>query len=105
MGTEHQGVGEHASRVAAPALGRHHVVADVAAGPGQGGGQLVPDQRRQPTFGRDGSAQVKTFTARAITRPSTAMEISDWTAMAILAQGTSGMTSVGLNAADEVSER
>ena len=49
--------------------------------------------------------QVKTFTARAITRPSTAMEISDWAAMAILAHGTSGMTSVGLNAADEVSER
>jgi DNA-directed RNA polymerase specialized sigma24 family protein len=42
--------------------------------------------------------QVKMLTARATTRPRIASEISDWTAIANLAQGTRGMTSVGLKA-------
>ena len=40
----------------------------------------------------------KTLTARAMTRPSTASEMKDWTVMAIFAHGTSGITSVGLKA-------
>ena len=40
----------------------------------------------------------KTLTARAMTRPSTASEMKDWTVIAIFAHGTSGITSVGLKA-------
>ena len=38
------------------------------------------------------------MTARAITRPRMPIEMSDCTLIAIYAQGTSGITSVGLNA-------
>ena len=42
--------------------------------------------------------QVNTFTARAMTRPSTVSEISDCTAIMSFAQFFMGITSVGLNA-------
>jgi hypothetical protein len=41
---------------------------------------------------------VKTLTARAMTSPRMASEMTDCTAIAILAHGTSGIASVGLNA-------
>ncbi len=44
-------------------------------------------------------------TARAITRPKTAIEMSDCTPMAAFAQKTSGITSVGLKAKPFVSPR
>ena len=51
------------------------------------------------------AAHANTFTARAITRPSSASEISDCTVMAILAQGASGIASVGLKAVAFVKPR
>ena len=45
------------------------------------------------------------FTARAITRPRIAIEISDWRAIVSLAQGASGIASVGLNAVAFVKAR
>ena len=54
---------------------------------------------------RSAIAQVNTFTARAITRPRIASEISDCTAIAILAHGASGMASVGLKAVALVTPR
>ena len=52
-----------------------------------------------------GDAQVKMFTARAITSPRIAIEISDWTVIVSLAQGASGIASVGLNAVAFVKAR
>jgi hypothetical protein len=46
-----------------------------------------------------------TFTARATTSPRMAIEITDWIAIVILAQGTSGITSVGLSAVALVKAR
>ena len=54
--------------------------------------------RRSPRY-------VNTFTARATTRPRIASETKACTAIAILAHGTSGMTSVGLNAVALVKPR
>ena len=51
------------------------------------------------------AAHANTFTARAITRPRSAREISDCTVMAILAQGASGIASVGLKAVAFVKPR
>jgi hypothetical protein len=48
---------------------------------------------------------VKTFTARAMTSARMAIEMSAYTAMVILAQGTSGMASVGLKAVAFVKPR
>ena len=45
------------------------------------------------------------LTARAITRPKTAIEMSDCTPIAAFAPGTSGITSVGLKAKPFVSPR
>ena len=45
------------------------------------------------------------FTARAITSPRTTSEISACTAIVILAQGASGIASVGLNAVALVKPR
>ena len=45
------------------------------------------------------------FTARAITRLRMQREMSDCTPIAILAHGTSGITSVGLNAVAFVKPR
>ena len=46
-----------------------------------------------------------TFTARAMTRPTTASEISDWSDIVSFAHTATGMTSVGLNAVLVVSPR
>jgi hypothetical protein len=46
-----------------------------------------------------------TFTARAMTRPTTASEISDWSAMVSFAHTATGITSVGLKAVLVVSPR
>ena len=47
---------------------------------------------------RIGGLYVNTFTALAITSPSTVREMSDCNAMVSLAHAVTGMTSVGLNA-------
>ncbi len=53
----------------------------------------------------DALGHENTFTARAITRPTTASEITDWSAIVNFAQMVMGMTSVGLNAVLVVSPR
>ena len=51
------------------------------------------------------SSQASTLTARATTSPRMTNETRDCTPMTILAQGASGMTSVGLKAIELVSPR
>jgi hypothetical protein len=53
----------------------------------------------------DAIGHLKTFTARAMTRPRITRETTDWMAIAILAHGASGITSVGLNAVAFVNPR
>lgn len=49
--------------------------------------------------------QARTLTARAMTSPRMTRETMDWRVMTLLAQGASGMTSVGLNAVELVNPR
>ncbi|HEX2422448.1 MAG TPA: hypothetical protein VHN56_04765 [Actinomycetota bacterium] len=52
-----------------------------------------------------GLTHVKMFTARATTSPKITSEMSSSSAIESLAQGTSGIASVGLNATAEVKDR
>jgi len=63
--------------------------------------RLLVEASRQPTR----VDHAKTFTARAMTSPRTVSEMTDCTAIAILAHGTSGIASVGLNAVALVNPR
>lgn len=49
--------------------------------------------------------QARTLTARAMTSPRMTSETMDWRVMTLLAQGVSGMTSVGLKAVELVNPR
>lgn len=52
-----------------------------------------------------GPSQARTFTALATTSPRIMRERTDWRVMTLLAQGASGMTSVGLSAVELVNPR
>jgi hypothetical protein len=69
--------------------------------PGGGDRRHGQQQRGQPLDVRVPALfahQLKTFTARAITRPTTISEITDCAAIISFAQARMGITSVGLNA-------
>ena len=57
------------------------------------------------TRGDSSAGYVKMFTARAMTSPRMAIEITDCTAIVIFAHGTRGITSVGLKAVALVKPR
>jgi uncharacterized hydrophobic protein (TIGR00271 family) len=63
-----------------------------------GDGRSEPNPALNIRSGLPSQPQVRTLTARATTSPMTTSETVDCTAMANFPQGTSGITSVGLNA-------